>query len=274
MPSRFDAIPDDVKAELQRLGLEPDEYLDLAAGGLAILWLKCLVAGKRFMNGEGHDDPLIDQLVRKILNAFMQTVGRGALKRRTRKEAVSILSDLTGIYREYRDGKIETQADLRQVVTEYFDAIDHRLFEYGFPLFAPTREDLSKLHGGPSQYAKHVLGEFANVHWKTIHNWDTVGIEPITPDPYGICVTHQEIRDFIEKHLDFESARDRRIGERATAWTQAAKAATAKAADLLDARLKADGTGIQTPERVEAAKSRTRAASRTRLAGRPRKARR
>lgn len=193
--------------------MDPREYEDLI-GTAAVLIVKYLIAGLRWMKGEGHKDETVDPLMEKVLGAIIPHISE-RMQFLDRGFSAIAQDDLTTFYRQFQDGAFPAQEDLRSAVKDYFAALRLELTAGQLTMLTPNRATISR-HGGPSQCAKVALGRLWQRHWKTIHNWasewDGLTEEQLNRlSPYGITVTAQEIRDFVSKYLDAAEAFPERI---------------------------------------------------------------
>lgn len=190
------------KTPLEDMGVSP-EQAEAFVGSVIFVLLEYLIAGLRYLKGEGHKDETIDPLMERVLKA----IGPHAQERMARGGRVLyawIADTLTDVYRGYQEGSIVDQEELRNVIKRVFDAFKCELTPGQVSMFAPTREGISE-RGGPAQFAKYALGRLQQVHWKTVHNWvvkvDEIAASPKRP-PYGIEVTPKEIREYVGHLVD------------------------------------------------------------------------
>ena len=191
-------------SKFEEIGIDP-EHAERFVGAAALTLVEYFIAGLRFMNGEGREDKRVDPVVEKVLKAVSPHLFKTATMNR-RLLLSQYLEDLTAIYRQYQDGLLRDQDQLREVVKKFLGLWRFEATSGQLALLAPDRTTVSR-HGGAAQYAKHAVGTLEQVHWKTVHNWtveaeEYLGRLELDELPYGILVTPEDICAFVNKHAN------------------------------------------------------------------------
>ncbi|RIX40046.1 MAG: hypothetical protein D3M94_22255 [Rhodocyclales bacterium GT-UBC] len=214
---------------LAQAGIEP-AIAEVLAGAIAVTFVKHTIAAFRHASGEGRDDPELEGLYWRVLQAIGPAI-KNRVDGLTRQSLARVVPDLSKIYREYLDGFIETQRDLNQVIRRYLRPLGYPPRPGLLKLLAPPR---SKIKRGPAEYAKYAAGHLEeHRHWKTVHGWTK---SSPASDPFGIRVTPEDIVAFIGKFSDVEGLVDALSEQRSAEASREAALGILAAIESLGAR--------------------------------------